>query len=144
AITVLLRFQPTSLHFFLSNSIDAIRQVHAEISKFLPIELDRLSTPYNAWYFDMGNNHEYILLPLQISPGDYSTMSSLRLSSDLEDLIKNSPNTNIANGTMTSFLDTQYGAPRQADFWSENKYRDSDARNTAIPQFALVLADFSV
>ncbi|CAG8558687.1 15742_t:CDS:2, partial [Racocetra fulgida] len=139
--------------------------VHAEISNFLPVNIERLSTPYNAWYFDMGDDHDYILLPLQISPGDYSSISSLRLSSDLGDLIKNSPNTNIANGTITSLLDSNYGAPIQADFWSANKivlivaavilivvillyaaaeYRDSHARNTAVPQFALVLADFSV
>ncbi|CAG8488878.1 3903_t:CDS:10 [Cetraspora pellucida] len=164
SITVLLRFRPKSLQFFISNSTDAIQKVHAEISRFLPVNIEHLSTPYNAWYFDKGDNHEYILLPLQISPGDYSSLSSLRLSSDLEDLIKNSPNTNIGNGTMTSLLDSKYGAPIQADFWSENKvvlivaavivlvvvllyvaaeYRDSDARNTAVLQFALVLADFS-
>ncbi|CAG8476580.1 8152_t:CDS:2 [Cetraspora pellucida] len=149
---------------FVTGKQPSSYSVHAEISRFLPVNIERLSTPYNAWYFDMGDNHEYILLPLQISPGDYSALSSLRLSSDLEDLIKNSPNTNIGNGTMTSLLDFKYGAPIQADFWSENKaglivaavivvvvvllyvaaeYRDSDARNTAVPQFALVLADFS-
>ncbi|CAG8526854.1 19267_t:CDS:2 [Dentiscutata erythropus] len=165
AITVLLRFQPTSLQFFLSNSTDAIQKIHAEISKFLPVNRERLSTPYNAWYYDMGDNHDYIILPLQISPGDFSSVSSFRLSSDLEDLIRNSPNTNIANGNITSLLDSKYGAPIQVDFWSENKvvlivaaaivilvilfyvaaeYRDSDARNTAVPQLALVLADFSV
>ncbi|CAG8492002.1 27920_t:CDS:2 [Gigaspora margarita] len=165
AITVLLRFQPKSLHFFLSNSTDAIQTVHTEISKFLPVNRERLSTPYNTWYYDMGDNHQYIILPLQISPGDYSSVSSFRLSSDLEDLITNSPNTNIAYGNITSLLDSKYGAPIQADFWSENKvmlivasiivflvilmyaaaeYRDSNARNTAVLQLALVLADFSV
>lgn len=165
AITVLLRFQPKSLQFFLSNSTDAIQKVHTEISKFLPVNRERLSTPYNTWYYDMGDNHQYIILPLQISPGDYSSVSSFRLSSDLEDLITNSPNTNIAYGNITSLLDSKYGAPIQADFWSENKvmlivasiivflvilmyaaaeYRDSNARNTAVLQLALVLADFSV
>ncbi|CAG8444221.1 16405_t:CDS:2 [Gigaspora rosea] len=165
AITVLLRFQPKSLQFFLTNSTDAIQKVHTEISKFLPVNRERLSTPYNAWYYDMGDNHQYIILPLQISPGDYSSVSSFRLSSDLEDLIANSPNTNIAYGNITSLLDSKYGAPIQADFWSENKVvlilasvivvlvilmyvaaenRDSNARNTAVLQLALVLADFSV
>ncbi|KAF0478022.1 hypothetical protein F8M41_024107 [Gigaspora margarita] len=139
--------------------------VHTEISKFLPVNRERLSTPYNTWYYDMGDNHQYIILPLQISPGDYSSVSSFRLSSDLEDLITNSPNTNIAYGNITSLLDSKYGAPIQADFWSENKvmlivasiivflvilmyaaaeYRDSNARNTAVLQNTAVASLFTI
>ncbi|CAG8736690.1 235_t:CDS:2, partial [Acaulospora morrowiae] len=162
AATVLLRFGSQSQQSFLTNSSATLKEIHTEVSRFLPVEIRRISTPYSAWYYDKGTNHDHILVPIRIEPGD---PSPLKLISDLEDLVFNLPSTNMANGTMTSMLDSKFGAPVQTDFWVENKTvlilagiavslvillyiaaerRDPAARNVAIPQFVLILADFAL
>src|SRR5436305_7403727 len=104
-ITVLVRFVPDALPHFLSDSVQTIKTIKFELSTFLPVQFDRLST--SKWYFGKGNEHQYILLPVQISPG---SPSSLRLAYDLSDLILNSVNTNLGSGSMTQYLDSKYGA----------------------------------
>jgi hypothetical protein len=159
-VNVLLRFNPDILPHFLKDSDETIKTIKYELSTFLPVNFDRLST--SKWYFNSGNEHSYILLPIQISPGN---PSSLRLVSDLNDLITNSQYTNLKNGSMTKYLDSKYGAPIKEDFFVQNmlllilagcfvmivgvlyvvaNIRDGEARNIAVPQFALILSDFSL
>ncbi|CAG8452115.1 4333_t:CDS:10 [Acaulospora colombiana] len=160
--SVVLRFDPKSRQNFVTNTSATLKEIHTEISRFLPVEIERISTPNSAWYYDQGLDHDYILVPITIEPGD---PPPLRLSSDLEDLIFNLPFTNMKNGTLTSMLDSKYGAQIQSNFWVENRavlilagvavllvillyiaaeWKDPNARNFAVPQFVLILADFSL
>ncbi|PKY21763.1 hypothetical protein RhiirB3_525269 [Rhizophagus irregularis] len=159
-VNVLLRFNPDALPHFLKDFDETIKTIKHELSTFLPVNFDRLSA--SKWYFDNGNEHSYILLPIQISPGN---PSSLRLVSDLNDLVTNSQYTNLKNGSMTKYLDSKYGAPIKENFFVQNmlllilvgcfviivgilyifaNIRDGKARNIAVPQFALILSDFSL
>ncbi|GES87200.1 hypothetical protein GLOIN_2v1733126 [Rhizophagus clarus] len=159
-VNVLLRFNPDALPHFLKDSDETIKIIKYELSTFLPVNFERLST--SKWYYDNGDERSYILLPIQISPGN---PSSLRLVSDLNDLITNSQYTNMKNGSMTQYLDSKYGAPIKENFFVQNMFmlilvgcavmivgvlyvaaniRDEEARNIAVPQFALILSDFSL
>ncbi|RHZ79898.1 hypothetical protein Glove_140g56 [Diversispora epigaea] len=161
-VTVLFRFNPQAQQYFISDPIDALEILYNEISNFLPIEINRISTPFSTWYYDQGKNNDHILVYLKMQSGN---PSSTRLASDLEDLISYLSYTNMINGSLTSLLDSKYGAPIQTNFWIENlvaliltgaviavmgliyfaaEIKDNKARNIAVLQFALILIDFSL
>ncbi|CAG8560772.1 2127_t:CDS:10 [Diversispora eburnea] len=161
-VTVLVRFEPQAQQYFISDSIDALEMLNTEISNFLPIEINRISTPYSTWYYDKGKNNDYILVYLKIESGN---PSSTKLASDLDNLISYLSYTNMINGSLTSLLDSKYGAIVQTNFWIENivaliltgvvivvmgllyivaEIKDNKAKNIAVLQFALILIDFSL